>query len=59
METALVMYYMDRLSLDEVNVDGMTPLSVARAFRNKHIVVGVPHFYLPVVEVAWAPTLQA
>ena len=39
METTLVMYYMDRLCLDEVNKDGMTPLSLARAFRNKHIVV--------------------
>lgn len=39
METTLVMYYMDRMSLDEVNKDGMTPLSLARAFRNKHIVV--------------------
>ncbi|XP_067950897.1 calmodulin-binding transcription activator 2-like isoform X2 [Watersipora subatra] len=38
METALVMYYMDRMSLDEVNNDGMTPLSLARAFKNQHIV---------------------
>ena len=33
------MYYMDRMSLDEVNNDGMTPLSLARAFKNKHVVV--------------------
>ncbi|KAF6021537.1 camt-1 [Bugula neritina] len=38
METALVLYYMDRLVLDEINKEGMTPLSLARAFRNKHIV---------------------